>query len=124
MKNLGQMMKQAQQMQAKMAELQAALDQAEVTGQSGGGMVAITTSAKGDPKKETSLMPDLMKKLGVTWTVAFSDKDCFNPDFDIMSIPHMAVIDQKEVVRYDDVEPDALKERIDGLLAAGAQGEK
>src|SRR5688500_2496280 len=51
MKNLGQMKKQAQQMQAKMAELQAALDQAEVTGQSGGGMVTITTSAKGDPKK-------------------------------------------------------------------------
>jgi len=51
MKNLGQMMKQAQQMQAKMAELQAALDQAEVTGQSGGGMVSITTTAKGDPKK-------------------------------------------------------------------------
>ena len=51
MKNLGQMMKQAQQMQAKMAELQAALDQAEVTGQSGGGMVAITTSAKGEPRK-------------------------------------------------------------------------
>ena len=51
MKNLGQLMKQAQQMQAKMAELQAALDQAEVTGQSGGGMVTIVTSAKGDPKK-------------------------------------------------------------------------
>ena len=51
MKNLGQMMKQAQQMQTKMAELQAALDQAEVTGQSGGGMVTITASAKGDPKK-------------------------------------------------------------------------
>jgi len=51
MKNLGQLMKQAQQAQAKMAELQAALDQAEVTGQSGGGMVTITTSAKGDPKK-------------------------------------------------------------------------
>ena len=53
MKNLGAMMKQAQQMQAKMAELQAALDQAEVTGQAGGGMVAITTTAKGDPKKVT-----------------------------------------------------------------------
>jgi len=51
MKNLGQLMKQAQQAQAMMAELQAALDQAEVTGQSGGGMVTITTSAKGDPKK-------------------------------------------------------------------------
>lgn len=51
MKNLAQMMKQAQQMQSKMAELQAALEQAEVTGQSGGGMVSITTSAKGDPRK-------------------------------------------------------------------------
>jgi DNA-binding YbaB/EbfC family protein len=51
MKNLGQLMKQAQQAQAKMAELQAVLDQAEVTGQSGGGMVTIVTSAKGDPKK-------------------------------------------------------------------------
>ena len=51
MKNLGQMMKQAQQMQAKMAELQAALDQTEVTGQSGGGMVSVTTTAKGEPKK-------------------------------------------------------------------------
>jgi hypothetical protein len=51
MKNLGQLMKLAQQAQAKSAELQAALDQAEVTGQSGGGMVTIVTSAKGDPKK-------------------------------------------------------------------------
>ncbi|HVO03109.1 MAG TPA: YbaB/EbfC family nucleoid-associated protein [Candidatus Cybelea sp.] len=51
MKNLGQMMKQAQQMQAKMAELQAALEQAEITGQSGGGMVSVITSAKGDPRK-------------------------------------------------------------------------
>ena len=74
-------------------------------------------SCKDDPKKETSLMPDLMKQLGVTWTVAFSDKDCFDPDFDIMSIPHMAVLDQNGVVRFDDVEPEKLKERIDGLLA-------
>src|ERR1041384_2618019 len=53
MKKLGQLVKQAQQAQAKMAELQAALDQTEVTGQSGGGMVTIVTSAKGDPKKVT-----------------------------------------------------------------------
>lgn len=51
MKNLGQMMKQAQQMQSKMAEMQAALEQAEVTGQSGGGMVSITMTAKGDPRR-------------------------------------------------------------------------
>ena len=72
---------------------------------------------KGDPKKETGLMPDLMKQLGVSWTVVFSDKDCFNPDFDIMEIPHMSVLDQDGVVRFDAVEPDALKSKIDGLLA-------
>src|SRR3954453_19655343 len=64
MKNLGQMMKKGEQMQAKMAELQAALDQAEVTGQSGGGMVAIVTSAKGDPKKE-KIDPKLIDPNGV-----------------------------------------------------------
>jgi thiol-disulfide isomerase/thioredoxin len=79
---------------------------------------------KGDPKKETGLMPDLMKQLGVTWTVVFSDKDCFNPDFDIMEIPHMAVLDQDGVVRFDNVEPDALKSKIDGLLAPQSKESK
>jgi len=61
MKNLGQMMKQAQQMQSKMAEMQAALEQAEVTGQSGGGMVTITMTAKGDPRRaEIEVLEDLI----------------------------------------------------------------
>ena len=51
MKNLGQMMKQAQQMQAKMAELQARLGDMEVSGQSGGGMVQATLNGKGELKR-------------------------------------------------------------------------
>ena len=51
MKNLGQMMKQAQQMQAKMAELQQRLGEMEVAGQSGGGMVQATLSGKGELKR-------------------------------------------------------------------------
>lgn len=51
MKNLGQMMKQAQQMQSKMAEMQAALEQTEVTGQAAGGMVSIVMTAKGETKR-------------------------------------------------------------------------
>jgi nucleoid-associated protein EbfC len=47
MKNLGQMMKQAQQMQAKMTELQAQLAEAEVKGASGGGMIEVTMNGKG-----------------------------------------------------------------------------
>ena len=47
MKNLGQMMKQAQQMQEKMQEMQAGLDSLEVTGSAGGGMVTVTMNGKG-----------------------------------------------------------------------------
>ena len=44
------LMKQASQLQAKMAEMQAELDQVTVEGTAGGGMVSITMSAKGDLK--------------------------------------------------------------------------
>jgi nucleoid-associated protein EbfC len=71
MKNLGQMMKQAQQMQAKMAEMQAQLEQIEMTGSSGGGMVQVTLGGKGDMKRikidkslvdpnETEVLEDLI----------------------------------------------------------------
>ncbi len=48
MKNLGQMMKQAQEMQARMAQMQEQLGALEVTGSSGGGMVKVTMSGKGE----------------------------------------------------------------------------
>ena len=48
MKNLGQMMKQAQEMQAKMAKMQHKLAEAEMTGAAGGGMVQVTMSGKGE----------------------------------------------------------------------------
>lgn len=51
MKNLSQMLKQAQEMQSKMAEMQTALEQIEVTGQAGGGLVAVTISGKGEVRK-------------------------------------------------------------------------
>ncbi len=47
MKNLAGMMKQAQEMQAKMVELQTRLEAAEVTGASGGGLVQVTMTGKG-----------------------------------------------------------------------------
>ena len=61
MKNLGNMLKQAQQMQGKMAEMQAALEAAEVEGQSGGGMVRVRLTGKSEMRRLTidpSLMDD------------------------------------------------------------------
>jgi DNA-binding YbaB/EbfC family protein len=51
MKNLAGMLKQAQQMQQKMAEMQAALEAAEVDGSAGGGMVTVTLSGKGEMRR-------------------------------------------------------------------------
>ena len=48
MKNLGQMMKQAQEMQGKIQEMQARLAEAEITGSSGGGMVQVTLNGKNE----------------------------------------------------------------------------
>lgn len=50
MKNLAQMMKQAQEIQQKMADMQQEMLDLEVTGKSGGGMCQITLNGKGEAK--------------------------------------------------------------------------
>jgi len=56
------MMKQAQAMQAKMAEAQAELEQTIVEGEAGGGLVKVTLTAKGALKRlsidDSLLKPD------------------------------------------------------------------
>ena len=51
MVNIGNMMKQAQQLQKKMADAQEKLNSIEVEGISGGGMVKVLATAKGDIKR-------------------------------------------------------------------------
>ncbi|MGE0419223.1 MAG: YbaB/EbfC family nucleoid-associated protein [Acetobacteraceae bacterium] len=48
MKNLAGLMKQAQQMQSKMEEMQARLQTMEIVGEAGAGMVRVTMNGKGD----------------------------------------------------------------------------
>lgn len=60
MKDIMGLMKQAQAMQAKMADLQAELENVLVEGQSGGGMVKVTMNAKG-ALKGVSIDPTLLK---------------------------------------------------------------
>lgn len=71
MKNLGQLMKQAQEMQAKMAEMQTRLQALEIAGSAGGGMVKASVTGKGEVKrlkidpalvdpKEVEVMEDLI----------------------------------------------------------------
>jgi DNA-binding YbaB/EbfC family protein len=54
------LMKQAQQMQAKMAEAQTELETAQVEGEAGGGLVKVTLTAKG-ALKAIAIDPSLLK---------------------------------------------------------------
>jgi len=49
--NINQLMKQAQAMQKKMTEMQEKVAALEVTGTSGGGMVSVTLSGKGEARR-------------------------------------------------------------------------
>lgn len=59
MKNLGALMRQAQEMQERMAELQAKWEATEVEGFSGGGMVRVVMNGKGTLRKLT-IEPSLL----------------------------------------------------------------
>lgn len=71
MKNLGQMLKQAGEIQARMTELQEKLAQIEVTGSAGGGLVQVTLNGRAEARKvkvdpsllvsdETEVLEDLL----------------------------------------------------------------
>ena len=59
MRDIMGLMKQAQEMQQKMADVQAELDTIEVEGAAGGGMVTVTMTAKG-ALKAVKIDPSLM----------------------------------------------------------------
>jgi len=60
MKDLGDMMKKAQELQSKLDEFQKELDTLEVLGQSGGGLVTVTLNGKGVMRR-VSIDPSLLK---------------------------------------------------------------
>jgi DNA-binding YbaB/EbfC family protein len=51
MTNLGKMMKQAQELQGRMAEIQEQLAELEITGTAGAGSVEVTLNGKGEARK-------------------------------------------------------------------------
>ena len=77
MKNLGQLMKQAQAMQEKMAAMQAELEAVEMTGVAGGGSVQLTLNGKGDLKKvaidKALVNPEEVEVLEDLIVAAFND---------------------------------------------------
>jgi hypothetical protein len=77
MKNLGNMLKEAQKLQSRMAEMQAKLAELELEGSAGGGMVTITVNGKGEMRKAkidpALLVPTEVEILEDLVVAAFND---------------------------------------------------
>ncbi len=74
---------------------------------------------KDDPAKEMGLMPEFIKSMNMTWNVAFSDDSCFNPNYGVRGIPHLAIVDPAGKVRFNELrpkDPAEEAEKIDALL--------
>ena len=74
---------------------------------------------EGQPDVEKKELLEFMKDMGVTWTVALTEEDVFNPDFGIRGIPFVAVLDKDGKVFKAGMHPsdeDAIRAAVDELL--------
>ncbi len=75
---------------------------------------------KGNPQKEFDLSREFTVEREVTWPIAFSKRNVFDPEYGILGIPHLVIIDAKGVVRHRGVSAHGpLEEKtqlIDALL--------
>ena len=95
MRDMLGLMKQAQEMQSKMQELQAELEGLEVEGQAGGGMVRVTLTAKGRMKG-----------------VAIDDQ--------LLKVDEKVILEDLMVVAHEDARKKAerlMEEKMKGLTA-------
>ena len=81
------------------------------------GSVTMTGS---DRQQEFDLMEQFIDAKGISWPIAFSERAVWT-EFGVQSIPHVAIIDTKGVVRYRGIHPASAMEKkvtmINGLLA-------
>lgn len=64
-----------------------------------------------------------MKDMDVTWTVAITKEDVFNPDFGVRGIPFVAILDQDGKVSKVGLYPgdeESIRKAVDELLAKAA----
>ena len=75
---------------------------------------------EGQPDVEKKELFEFMKDMGVTWTIAMTDEEVFNPDFGVRGIPFVAILDQDGKVHkagMHSADEDAIRAVIDELLA-------
>ncbi len=69
------------------------------------GLQPTPINTEGDPAREHALMDDFIAAKDITWTIAFSEQEVFNPDYGVTGIPHMAIIAPDGTVRHSGLHP-------------------
>lgn len=77
-----------------------------------------TIDCRGNPEKETSLLPEFIAARGITWPVVVSREKVMNPDYGINGIPTVVIIAPDGSVRKktEGFAHTDLVTQIDGLL--------
>ena len=73
---------------------------------------------EGDPAKEIALLPQFMKAKNMTWDVAVSEEEVFNPAYGIEGIPYLAIIAPDGTVRFAGLHPGDPAADVGGKIEA------
>jgi thiol-disulfide isomerase/thioredoxin len=73
---------------------------------------------KDNPQREYELTAEFMKKKDMSWPVAFSKQEVFNPDYVVRGIPHLTIIDPNGKVRHNGMNPHDPKSDVLGKVTA------
>lgn len=69
------------------------------------GIAPAPVDVRDNPAKEYELTAEFMKKKEMTWPVAFSQQEVFNPDYVVRGIPHLTIIAPDGTVRHNGLNP-------------------
>lgn len=73
---------------------------------------------KDNPSREYELTANFMKKKEMTWPVAFSKQQVFNPEYGVIGIPHLAIIAPDGTVRHNGLNPHNPNADVIGKVTA------
>ncbi len=82
------------------------------------GLEAKPIEVKDKPEQEYALTGEFMKKYEMTWPVAFSAQNVFNPDYLVMGIPNIVIIAPDGTVRHLGLNPYMPGLDIEGKVKA------
>ncbi|MEO6567617.1 MAG: TlpA disulfide reductase family protein, partial [Opitutaceae bacterium] len=84
------------------------------------GLEAAPIDTRDNPTKEFAVMKDYMKAKEITWPIAFSTEEVFNPEYGIYGIPYIAILAPDGTVRHAGLHPGIPAEekyaKIDAIL--------